>query len=534
MTSSARRRGRAWCLFLVCLAGCSTAEPPRLVEIPYPVLDRAEASVRERLLETRRDLDSALASPTLSTPGRSDAYGRAGMAFHAYRQHETAEACYRNAEQLAPGDFRWPYYLGHLYAAREPDRAIESFRRALAIRPDDLPAHVHFAEAELRQGRPELAEPLFLRALELDPGCAPAHVGLGKIASSRRDHEAAVLHFESALRIDPRATEVHYPLGLAHRNLGQIDRASESLAKRGTGRATVADPLMQQVDDLAVGWRTDLNRGISLFRNAHYVEALAAFRSATAQAPNDPIVRVNLGSTLTQLGDLGAAAEQFREALEHDPAHAMAHFNLGTILARTGDDGAAIEHYRAALETSPDYLNAHLNLGNALRRVGRFDEARAHYRRVVEGDPGNVTARIAEALALIRLHLYREALERLNDAVEAVPESRPARHVLIRLLAAAPDDGVRDGRRALELASALVAEERSLPHVAALAMAAAETGDYKVAVEWQQAGIEAATAAGRADLLPDLRENLERYRRGQPCRVPWRDDDPILAPKSGS
>jgi len=505
------------------------------VEIPYPALDRAEARVRELLLETRRDLETELASPTPAGPERGDAYGRAGMTFHAYGQRETAEACYRNAEQLAPDDFRWPYYLGHLYrVAGEPDRAIESFRRAVAIRPGDVPAHVHLAEAELRQDRPELAEPLFRRALALDPSCAPAHVGLGKIASSRRDPGAAVAHFESALRIDPRATEIHYLLGLAYRSLGQIDKASESVAKRGTGRATVADPLMQQVESLAVGWRIDLNRGIALFRSARYAEALAAFRSAAADAPHEPIVRVNLGSTLTQLGDLGAAAEQYREALELDPANAMAHFDLGTILARTGDDDAAIEHYRAALEAHPDYLSAHLNLGNALRRAGRFEEARAHYRRVVEGDPANAAARMAEALALIRLHRYREALERLNQAVETIPEFRPARHALIRLLAAAPDDDVRDGRRALDLARALVAEERSLPHVAALAMAAAETGDYRVAVEWQQAGIEAATAAGRSDLLPELRENLERYRHGRPCRVPWRDDDPILAPGGGA
>jgi hypothetical protein len=82
----------------------------------------------------------------------------------------------------------------------------------------------------------------------------------------------------------------------------------------------------------------------------------------------------------------------------------------------------------------------------------------------------------------------------------------------------------------LALASALVDEERSLPHVEALAMAAAETGDYASAVRWQQAGIDAANAAGRTDLLPVLGENLERYRSGRPCRVPWRDDDPILAP----
>jgi tetratricopeptide (TPR) repeat protein len=501
------------------------------VEIPFPALDRAEARVRDQLLGARRDLENELASPARGRLERSEAYGRAGMSFHAYGQRETAEACYRNAEQLAPDDFRWPYYLGHLYqASGETDRAVASFGRAVELRSRDVPARIHLAEAELLRNRADLAEPLFLSVTEIDPSCAAAHVGLGKIASSRRDFASAAAHFEAALRVDPQATEINYLLGIAYRNLGQLDRASERLALRGDGRATVADPLMQQVEDLTLGWRADLNRGISLYQRALYVEALDAFRHAAQAAPSDPIVRVNLGSTLVQLGDLAAATEELNEALEHDPGNAMAHFNLATILARGGDDTAAIEHYRAALESNPDYLNAHLNLGNALRRVGSFDEARAHYRRVVDGDPRNEAARVAEALSLIRLHRYREALERLDDAVRALPEARATRHALIRLLAAAPDDGVRDGQRALALASALVDEERSLPHVEALAMAAAETGDYASAVRWQQAGIDAANAAGRTDLLPVLGENLERYRSGRPCRVPWRDDDPILAP----
>ena len=137
---------------------------------------------------------------------------------------------------------------------------------------------------------------------------------------------------------------------------------------------------------------------------------------------------------------------------------------------------------------------------------------------------------MAEALSLIRLHRYGEARSRLERAVEAVPEHRPTRHALARVLAAAPVDEARDGTRAVTLARELVGEERSLDHVVAFAMAIAEVGAYSEASQWQQAAIEAASAAGRSDLLPELRANLERYRRGEPCRVPWSDADPTLSP----
>ena len=55
-------------------------------------------------------------------------------------------------------------------------------------------------------------------------------------------------------------------------------------------------------------------------------------------------------------------------------------------------------------------------------------------------------------------------------------------------------------------------------------MAAAETGNMKLAIDWQEAAIRAAKQAGRADLVPELEKNLSSYKAGQPCRRPWSDD----------
>jgi tetratricopeptide (TPR) repeat protein len=490
-----------------------------------------EGRVREQLLDARRVLEGRLSEPGLTGQQRSDAYGEAGMLHHAYDLRETAQACYRNAQQLAPQDHRWPYYLAHLYRAEgRSERSTESFRRVLELRPESVPALVHLGQAKLEQNRHDLAEPLFRRAFQAESGCAPALIGLGKIAAARGDHSEAVQRFEAAVQADPRATEVNYLLAIAYRDLGQRDKASTFMDRRGPGRANVDDPLMTQLKSLANDWPILQNRGVALYQTERYEEALAEFRKAAETAPEEPMVRINLGSTLTNLGDLDGAAREFREALRIDPENALAHFNLGTILARFGDDPSAIEHYRIALRHDPDYLNVHFNLANALRRTGSYGEASRHYRRVVEGDPRRSPARHAEALALIRLHRYREAAERLEEAAEAMPEYRPFRHALVRLLAASPPDDVRDGERALALGQALVNEESSLAHVVALAMAAAETGDFQFALEWQARAIEVATAAGRTDLLADLRENHDRYRRREPCRIPWKDDDPILSP----
>jgi tetratricopeptide (TPR) repeat protein len=287
---------------------------------------------------------------------------------------------------------------------------------------------------------------------------------------------------------------------------------------------------MATLDTLATGWRIHQNRGTTLFRQGSHEEALEEFRQAVELAPDEPIARNNLGSALTALGDLEGAQQEYRAALEIDPSDAMAHFNLGTLLARQGRDADAIAHYRAALEANPDYLKARFNLANALFRAGELEGAATQYARVVERDERNAAARLGEAMALVRLSRYAEARDRLEAGVQALPENGPLRNALGRVLSAAPDDDVRDGARALAICQALVAEERSLQHVASFAMAAAEAGQMEAAVQWQEAAIEAVERSGRAELLPFLKENLELYRRGEPCRQPWRDDAPLFHP----
>jgi hypothetical protein len=115
--------------------------------------------------------------------------------------------------------------------------------------------------------------------------------------------------------------------------------------------------------------------------------------------------------------------------------------------------------------------------------------------------------------------------------MKAFPEQPGMAHALARLLAAAPDDQVRNGARALALVQDLLAKQTSLGLAETKAMALAELGRYDEAAGWQRQAIAASTQAGRSDLSKQLTENLRLYERKQPCRTPWRDDDPVFHPQ---
>jgi len=101
---------------------------------------------------------------------------------------------------------------------------------------------------------------------------------------------------------------------------------------------------------------------------------------------------------------------------------------------------------------------------------------------------------------------------------------------LARLLAASPADGTRDAARAMVIVEELLKTEKSTALGETMAMAFAEMGQFDQAVAVQRDIMAAASKAGLTAAVRAMAENLRRYERGQPCRTPWPDADPIHTP----
>jgi tetratricopeptide (TPR) repeat protein len=139
-------------------------------------------------------------------------------------------------------------------------------------------------------------------------------------------------------------------------------------------------------------------------------------------------------------------------------------------------------------------------------------------------DPRVAEARFGEVLALVRLKHYQEAQKQLIEAVRLHPERPEFTRALARLYAAAPDDRVRDGQRALALAQELVRQQRSADELETMAMALAEAGQYEAAARSLGEAIAAAEKLGRIDLARSMASDLRLYEQHRPPRIPWRED----------
>jgi tetratricopeptide (TPR) repeat protein len=496
--------------------------------VVMPDVSRAAAPVRGQLRERYTRLTAAIADSTMADATLANEYGEMGKLFMAAEYRDAAEPCFVNAQALAPDDWRWPYYLAHVYRLEgDLGKAARAFERTIELRPDEVAALVWLGNIHLLEGRPEEAEPVFARAASLAPDLAAAHFGLGRVALAKKDYAGAARSLESALARDQGASGIHYPLGMAYRGLGATDKAEAHLRLRGQIDPAPPDPLMAAVTESlqsAMGYE---RLGIKALDRKDWAAAAAHFRQGVELAPDSATVRHRLGTALFLQGDVSGAKAQFEEVVRRTPDFAKARYSLGLLLMTSGRPEEALEQLSAAVKHDPGYAEARLRLAEILRGTGRARESLAEYDHVLATDPQSAEARFGRALALMRLRRYAEARDGLRDGMERYPAQPEFARALARLLASAPDASVRDGRQALALTQRMMKERQTLDLGETMAMTLAELGQYEQAAAFQREVIAAVRKGGNENVAAQLEANLRLYERRLPSRAPLRADDPV-------
>jgi tetratricopeptide (TPR) repeat protein len=488
--------------------------------------------VQEALTAARSELGMLVDNPATPRETLAQSYGEMAGFYHAHHLYTTAEACYVNAETLAPTVFRWPYLLGYVYQqASNPSAAVTAYQRALRIRPDYAPAKMRLAEVHLELNQPEPAEPLLRKLVDVDEVRAAALFRLGRLSFDRKDYQHAVNYYQQALEARPQATRIHYTLAMAYRGLGDVERARVHLQQRGDGEPRIEDPLVDDLGMLLKGARPHLFRAIESVRAGHYEDARRGFSEALAIDPDNVNARVSYARVLYLMGDRAGARRELEEVLRRDSNHALGNFLMGLLVEEAGSQEAALGYYHQTLTADPEHSGAHYLLGNVFMREGKFAVAAQHYLKTLEQEPDHYPARLMAAMASFKTGAScKHTRAWIEEGINRHPKDTKLAFVLARLLACCPDDSGRDGQRALELAQTLYDEFNALENAETLAMAYAEVGRFDDAAVLQQNAIEATVAAGAFFYLPRLEENLALYQNGRICRKPWSAGDTIFLP----
>ncbi len=524
-------------LLVAVAAACAR---PVEVEAPPepPGFENLEAVVQSQYRELRAAFERAAGGATGQRPGTTaetaTALGELGRWYHVYHFPTEAIVAYETARELAPDDPRWSYYLAQLTRDRgDLEAAGALFSSVLELAPDSLATRVWLAETRWRAGDAAAAEAGFTAALDLDPRCVRALAGKAKVAAARGDAAAAIELYRRALAVQPRAAELRYALGLAYRELGDLEQAAAELARApASNRHQVAlaleDPWMEALEALHQGVGRNQALGRQAYETGRFAVAADHFRRAVEAAPDNIEARVNLALALDRTGNPAGALAAARETVERSPDFARGHVVAASLLIKQRRFDEAQEHLRAAVAADPDFAPARFNLAQLARSRGQLEEALPHYQAARRLDPRKAQAMHGHALTLLWLGRPAAAAAALEEDLRRLPGERDLQMLLARLLAASPEAATRDGARALELAGEAVADP-TLSAAETFAMALAERGRLAEAVAWQRAAVAAAETTGRPRPAALASRRLELYLAGQPCREPWARGEAMMA-----
>ena len=212
----------------------------------------------------------------------------------------------------------------------------------------------------------------------------------------------------------------------------------------------------------------------------------------------------------------------FRHALAVTVNNDVAENNLGIVFLGQGNLDEAISLLQSAVDLRPDNSPAHENLAKALLQKGRVTDALVHYRKLLELQPDNMEVHNIVGTILVQQGRVQEGVEEWQKVLSAEPDNGNAMSNLAWVFATSPDQSIRNGSKAVQLAEQAVriSGGRIAILFRTLAAAYAENDRFVEAIQTAQRGIALANSQGNSGLATELQGSIALYQEGKPLRDP--------------
>ncbi|MHC4617684.1 MAG: tetratricopeptide repeat protein [Planctomycetota bacterium] len=247
----------------------------------------------------------------------------------------------------------------------------------------DYEAELHYVLGGSLGDRGRIAEAMdsYERAIRLRPDYLDAHRNLGVLLVEQSKLKEAAAHYNKALGVIGEDAGLREGLGLALFEQGKINEAIEQYH-----RAIEIEPERASAHD---------NLGRAFFSRGRLSDAYEHFSRAVQLNPDDPTPHNNIGTLLAAQGRLREAIEHYETSLRLRRNQAWTLCNLASAFAGLGEFAEAVERFEEALRIAPDDAETRFNLGVCLQQQGRTSEAITEYRKALLIDPQHMRARQA-------------------------------------------------------------------------------------------------------------------------------------------
>ncbi len=391
-------------------------------------------------------------------------------------------------------------------------RALTAAEKVIQIGGDDALqlAQAHVVLGQMANDDPERRGVEFDKAVELAPRDEEVLRTRSMHRLASNDIDGALTDLDAAIEGDPEDVELLETKGMALMVAQRPEEALETFDK-----AIGIDP--ESVVALVQRSRLFASR-------REWPRALADLDRAIEVDDDNPVPRVIRAEVHHRAGDKEQSIKDLKHVLSRDPNQTSAIELRGMIAAEEKEYPAAIADFRRLLRLEPDNPQVIAQLGIFYLADKQPREAIRRFTRALEIDPEQFFSRRGRGDAEIAIGDHAAAIADLEKALELEPENSAVLNNLAWVLATSPDDGVRDGARAISIAlKACEQTQWEQPHIiSTLAAAYAESGNFDEARRYSRQAVEAADA--ESEVRGQLQSELASY----DAQMPWRERQEVV------
>ncbi len=456
---------------------------------------------------------------------------------HSKQLYDVSVKCVEQLLRANPSDYDGNLLKGALSLdEKKPGEAIQSLRKATAVKPGELSAKLGLAEALVQDGQAQAGVDLARGLVAQDKKYGPAYDFLYSryIASGNQGEAEAVLKLKAAnnpkeagplLELARYYSAAKKPAEMATTIQQLVDRSAdfpEGRREAGDFYALVGQPdeaLKQYEQGLAHAKDPSIYRKRMVrvqVAQRKWPAALEQLEVILKAKPDDgeaKLVRALVWLDEGKPEHLDAAIAELRTQSASRPTDTTLHFQLGNALLRKRDAEGARREWKAAAQRNRYYMPPRLALMQVDLSQGRAQEALTVSEEVLANTPNDPQARLMHATCLTGAGRYPEARAELTGLATRYPQVRQvkfrlgvlalsekkfkeAEQIMSQLNASGPDDP----QVKLALAQAYSAQNEPAKGMALLqdevrrnpdafavrqmlANFAMQTGKYDVAVE---------------------------------------------------
>lgn len=393
-------------------------------------------------------------------------------------------------------------------------RAIEALDKAIAIKggsKDLRAAALVMRAATIKDPKKRFAD--LKEALRIAPHLAPALRARGFHYATLNKSQEALDDLEAAEKIEPNHPATVKALAIILTQMKKYDQAIKKLDQLAKMQPKLVAPLIIKARIHAA--RSDNE------------EAMKCLDQALKLQPGNLEVLLLRAGLYDAMKQPEKALAAIARVLELKPDHDSARHFRAILLARAGKIDEIMAELKKILKDSPDDVPVQLQMAVLYVIEDKQRKAIDVYSNILAKHPKNTDALVGRASSYLTIGNHGKSIADYNKASRLGAENSGMLNNFAWVLATTPMDKLRDGKRAVELATKAceLTDYKQAHIISTLAAAYAETGNFKEAVKWSKKSVELSKDGDDKEIQEALAKELECFKKGEPWREKLLEND---------